>query len=246
MQLQLTHSYETGKHREVWSQLSSIGDFNNSDLKDEALSIARLAMKRVRRNIEILIARWVGRGHQFGYDWVSPRLFRSISKVALQTPLLGTPGIEEIAAMDRFEDEIGPIPIVMRAFYEVIGGVNFGGRIANSWPDECSLDPLQILAFTPQSNRLIERKWKILEVAEDPCHKYLYSGVGSIYVPLPSLTFDPPILFEDSPFLLNDVPLTFGNYLRQMILEFGGIGAAFNGSNWSELVDFLTKDLEEF
>jgi len=248
MPLTLTESYASGDHTAVWNELACIQDIANSSFKHEAQTIARLAMQRVRRNIEVLISRWQNRGHVFGYHWVGQGMRRCISDVALQTPLLGKPDPNDIAALDRCEREIGPMPMAFRAFYEIVGGVNFVGRVATGWPDDCTLDPLQILAFAPQLAGLIERKWDSVEVAEDPCHKYLDGGVSSLYLPLPSNTFDSPILFEDGPLILNEMPLTLGSYLRFVILEHGGMGlsAGYTDPLDPELVEYLTAGLEEF
>jgi hypothetical protein len=80
------------------------------------------------------------------------------------------------------------LPIALRAFYDVVGSVNFVGKIASGWPDECTLDPLQVLAFSPQVEGLVRGEWDTVEIAEDPCHKYLYSGLDSLVVSVPGFS----------------------------------------------------------
>ena len=80
-------------------------------------------MQRVRRNIELLIPRLADLGYRFGYE----------SLEAIQSEIhpqvFAPPATGVTQTTDELEQRIGPLPLSLRAFYEVVGEVNFVGDI---------------------------------------------------------------------------------------------------------------------
>jgi len=240
------HAYSNGNEAEVWDRLCALESRRDQDLSEALRWVATEAMRRVRRNIERLIPRWEARGHKFGYDWAGACDARYVEKAP---PLLGNPTAADLESLDAYERARGPIPIALRAFYEVIGAVNFVGRVANGWPDSEILDPLQVEAFSQQLPALLsEEAWDVV-ICPDHSHKYFISGADAFTVQLPSQSFDPVLRFESCDLELDGAPLTFGRYLRHSILNRGGIGLV---AGWNDdapdptLVAFLTQGLEPF
>ena len=238
--------YANGNESEIWDRLCDLDFVREPQFLDAARSIAREAMRRTRRNIERLALKWEQAGHRFGYEWAGQW---AAKYVATAPPLLDKPHASDLAALDRYEHEKGPLPIVLRAFYEVIGAVNFVGDVADGWPEPEILDPLQVQAFLPQLAGLLEDQTDEIVICPDNCHKYFRSGVGSLTVQVPSSSFDAVLRFEDGELEIDGAPLTFGRYLRDSILKRGGIGpvAGFNDDAPDpSLIAFLTQDLEPF
>lgn len=214
-------SYLQGNESQAWDQLCELDDARDTNTFDAARSIAREAMVRVRRNVEMLIPRWENAGHKFGYAWAGAWASDYVRKAP---PLLAQPGQETLAALNQYERERGPLPIVLRAFYEVVGAVNFVGDVAKGWPDRETLDPLQVEEFAPQLPRLLADEPHHVVICPDHLLKYFVAGVGPLTIQVPSAAFDPVMQFEGSDLDWEGKPLTFGRYLRTVILERGGIG----------------------
>jgi len=91
--------YEQGDHTAVWNDLHALGDqIRQPPLSADALAVAQATMQRVRHNLERLIPR-------------------------LQPPAPATQ-----AQLAELESLAGPLPLSLRAFYEVVGSVNLVGR----------------------------------------------------------------------------------------------------------------------
>jgi hypothetical protein len=68
-------------------------------------------------------------------------------------------------------------------------------------------------------------------------------------VRVPAAVFDPVLVFDDGDLELDGTRLTFGRYLRQVILERGGIGLVAGYNNDApdpSLISMLTQGLEPF
>lgn len=239
-------AYSSGNEAEVWDRLCAVGSRRDPILSEALRWVAMEAMRRARRNIERLIPRWEARGHKFGYDWAGAWDARYVEKAP---PLLGNPTAADLEPLDRYERARGPIPISLRAFYEVIGAVNFVGRVASGWPDREILDPLQVEAFSMQLPALLsEEAWDVV-ICPDHLHKYFISGVDAFTVQSPSPSFDPVLRLDSCDLELDGTPLTFGRYLRHVILNRGGIGLEAGCNDDApdpSLVAFLTQGLEPF
>ncbi len=56
--------YQSGEHEQVWNELIRLGDqINEKPLFDDALDVAHETMRRVRKNIEMLIPRLCAIGY---------------------------------------------------------------------------------------------------------------------------------------------------------------------------------------
>lgn len=257
--MDLFQAYCAGRELEVWKRLCAKGEKVGSPRHIEpARQVAIEAMKRVRRNIRKLIPRWKKAGHRFGYRWLrrnrpaSPegrKWLAQFIKYATAVPLLGNPTKGDLKSLERFEQTKGPLPIVLRAVYEVIGAVNFVGDIAPGWPDMEILDPLQIRPFAPQMKRLMTGETDQVDFFDDHLIKYDIAGVGPSTVPIHPFVFDPVIHFEGQGLIYHGEPLTIGLYLREVILKRGGIGLVAGWNNDApdpDLIKSLTKDLVPF
>lgn len=186
--------------------------------------MAREAMSVVRTDVKELIGRWRSAGYRFGYDfaggWVG-------DEVASAPPLIGAPTDQQLAALDRFEASAGALPVVLRAFYEVVGAINLVGEPPAGWPALEELDALQIAGFSEEP--LETDDGFELHICPDHLHKVFISGVGSLATPVPDSGFDAALYFEGEPLVLDGVKLTLGHYLRLCLLEGAGAGVAGSG-----------------
>lgn len=249
--LNLVGRYKAGKYEEVWKELILLGEeVRKPDILPLAQEIARNAMIVVRRNVEELIKRWQAKDFAFGYDWAGKWAEKLIVD---EPPQLAKPAYKEIELLDNFEKEFGPLPIVLRAFYEIIGAVNFVGKPKSStypWPepDKQLFDPLFVYGF--KIDKFMDEEIRIYsttQIALFPDHlcKFFYSGVGAITTTIPSKDFDATLVFEGEPLHYKGKRLCFGDYLREIILSYGGIG--LEGTYSDEIfVKSLCNGLKKF
>jgi hypothetical protein len=230
----------------VWERFCALGPrVREPGWIEGAREVAREAMKRVRRNIEILIDRWNQHGYRFGYDWTEPAEWNQ-QLIADAPPILAIPTEDDIRAIDKFEVMRGPLPVALKALYEVVGATNLVGTPPDGWPDVEVLDPLQIYSLPPQLPKLRADAESKINLCDDCLGKYLFSNVGPLEIRVTNHCFDPKILFEDGDVQWQGKPLTLGRYLREVILRRGGIGHDF-GSNDDgadpDLIASLTEGL---
>jgi hypothetical protein len=124
--------YLAGEYEPVWAELQRLGAaVREEPVYSDALAVARETMRRVRHNVETLIPRLESAGYTFGYGWARGRDFpsgRPDPVFAPPRPDVGT----TIAALER---RCGILPVSLRAFYEVVGAVNFVGEPPAAWTD---------------------------------------------------------------------------------------------------------------
>lgn len=117
--------YLAGEHERVWAELVALGPaVRDEPIYTDARAVAQETMRRARRNIETLIPRLREIGYQFGYDGipVSEEERRHLA------PVFAPPAPKVAATMARLESQVGPLPLSLRAFYEVVGAVNLTGK----------------------------------------------------------------------------------------------------------------------
>ncbi len=104
--------YRDGEREQVWAELVALGKtVREEPLFDDAWDVARETMTRARTNVELLLERL----KQIGYQFERPdRVFWPAQ-----------PGVS--ARIDEFEQEVGPVPLSLRAWCEVVGEVAFVG-----------------------------------------------------------------------------------------------------------------------
>lgn len=135
--------YQQGASEEVWTDLLALGEqVRTEPVYTDALAVARETIRRARFNIETLIPRLRAGGYQFGYGWVTeqqdydPDLVATVAHLEAQRPsvpwISPPPDVHERLA--ELEQLIGgPLPLSLRAWYEVAGQVNFVGELPARW-----------------------------------------------------------------------------------------------------------------
>jgi hypothetical protein len=115
--------YLAGEQEQVWRELQSLGEqVCDEPTFTDARAVAQETMRRVRANIETLIARLEALGYQFFDD---PTRYEIADD---EPPRLATSGADTPTKLEAFEREFGPLPISLRAFYEVVRAVNLDGE----------------------------------------------------------------------------------------------------------------------
>lgn len=229
--MSLIARYRSGECLEVCEELTQA---QQSD--DEAKLVANEIMLRVRKNLLTLAQRW----RDLGFVLESP---------------LGT-SIDDNVLRD-LEEVAGALPVTLRAFYEQIGWISFIEEPPGSaWPDTEELDPIAVDELTDTqvdeiSEAIADEDDDVsLVLFDDHLHKFNIAGVGPIYVPLPMEGgFDPALYFEGDPLQRADgSEYCFVQYLRETILERGGMGPAGlpTDSIDADLLKQLTTDLQPF
>jgi hypothetical protein len=183
--------YASGECERVWSDLVALGhQARHAAYFGDAYAVAKETMRRVRRNVEVLVERLNG----LGYEFARPE--------AAYIPPDGA-AVERIVAI---EESLGPLPLSLRAFYEVVGSVDF----TQSWdqlvqyhrPERARAEDLQVLG--EEDPLVVAPLTELVEVAAasagrvyfcfaaDEFHKANYSGGENYHVWLP----DPRADFE--------------------------------------------------
>jgi len=238
--------YVAGEYERVWDELVALGtEVREEPLYSDALAVARETMRRVRKNLEILIPRLVTIGYQFGYGWVQPpadepfgwrlrqEYQRLLEDVKDQPPIftfdsdledhladgrerlrrlrdLDAPAIilkneeRSIAELEEqpttawllrgLEERIGLLPLTVRAWYEVAGGVNLVG-VHPGW--------VQLITEVGQIDPIYASLWERGVVVAEGGHPMQYLEplhVLPLGRPEPSLTtvFGPLIVREQN------------------------------------------------
>jgi hypothetical protein len=214
--------YLRGECEQVWNELMALGaNVREEPLYSDALAVARETMQRTRRNIEMLIPRLESFGYTFGYGWTSPQ---EADWVKREPPRLGQPADDVQEQIARLEPAGAVLPLSLRAFYEIVGAVNFVGE-----PSATSLrcpgdgvDPLyvdRLISLEEYQSELLnleEGEPYSLSICPDNLVKYNISGVGSLYIEIPCFTADAQLCWEDE--YLDE---TFVVYLRTCFQQGG-------------------------
>lgn len=209
----LLDRYRNGERERVWAELLAYGSAVRTELLlPVALDVARETMTRVRANIEQLVPRLEAIGYFIGGEYAPSQ--------AWTPPEPDT--AEQIARLERL---VGPIPLSLRAWYEIVGSVSFiGFHPGWTWDSsEVLPDPLVIYPITQAladcEERLNDMDWdkawqNYVPIAPDQYHKENFSG-GPVYaIGVPNAAADAQVLDE-----WHDT--TFVNYLR-ICFRWGG------------------------
>lgn len=227
--------YKNGEYNDVWAELTQMGeDIGDPEVAEDAFAVAREAMQRARRNIELLQERWTKEGWEFGYDWAGAHVADEVKRAPPRLISLEPGRIERWGRVNA----TSPLPLVLGAVVVDIGPVNFvgcptaarpGDRYegpVGAWPGREDADPLQLADVLTDFERfnVDPEQPEQFGLFPDNLLKYFMSGAGGFGVVVPESTFDPYICFEEQPLEIDGVLLTLGNYLRVTILERGGFG----------------------
>jgi hypothetical protein len=210
-------------------------------------------MRRARHNVALLVERL----HAFGYRFVYPE------------EVWTSPHAQQIAVLDTLERRYGPLPLSLRAWYEIVGSINlmgahprlnsYAGLDAGAARSPIYGDPLvlerlpeDLLPFYEgyaEDDEEIAGPPYALDLAPDAVHKSNYSGGSPTQIMLPSPAADAPLLSDEWD------GLPFVAYLRICFHwgGFPGLGGEWwlrhspqpgvdQGQAQAELA-YLTKDL---
>ena len=115
--------YTQGEYEAVWQELQQLGrDVRQEGIYDDALAVARATMQRVRANVETVYARLKTLEFRFG------------GQLGAYTP----PPADIEQRIAKIEKSSGILPLSLKAWYEIVGGVNFVGdhpRLATYEPE---------------------------------------------------------------------------------------------------------------
>jgi hypothetical protein len=205
--------YCSGECERVWVELGQLGDgVRRAPVEADAQAVARETMRRALANIELLVPRLKRIGYQFGTlggensgQWYGD-----------SRPLHEPPAADAPRVLEDLEARYGPLCLSLRAWYEVVGGVNFLG-FHPRWPDPQLLDPLCIMPLEIVMSELEETDEDCAEedrpqgipVSPDDYHKADVSGGSSYAVEFPSRC-------ADARFLNEWHDTTFVDYLRKV------------------------------
>ena len=124
--------YVAGEHEPVWAELVALGAAAYDEpVHSDAVAVARETMRRARANIETLIPCLQRLGYTFGYNWLDPDMQASMTNYPALFTAPGPDVQEQLGELERWADGI---PLSIRAWYEVIGEVNFFGIAPLHWP----------------------------------------------------------------------------------------------------------------
>lgn len=241
--------YVAGEHEQVWAELRALGaDVRREPVRSDARAVAAETMRRVRRNLERIVAKLQAAGAEFGVypDGTAPDYTLG--------PLTPSSAATRADA-GALDERTGPLPLSLEAFWNEVGAVDLVARYPFA-PQ--LLDPLVV---DPPEGPLAELdEWEgddgrgdEEEADEDPdrprrfeaplapdhLHKDNISGGLPYAVALPDPAADCVLLNERHG-------MEFVPYLRLAILRWGGLpGLDGRGEQW-ELLPSLTEGLEPF
>lgn len=229
--------YRNGEYEQVWNDLQALSQAVRQEPHYSlACEVAAETMRRVRRNCERLISRLRSAGYVFG---VYPDGSRGYYTQGALVPLSDSMR----ADLTSLEEQVGPLPLSLVAFWQEVGSVDFVGRHP-SWPG--GLDPLVVYPPEAALSDLDSEEGEVngsvqieASLAPDDLHKDNISGGSPYSVALP----DPS---ADFLFLNERHNLLFVPYLRLAILRWGGFpGLDAQGASFEPLGG-LVADLEPF
>lgn len=239
--------YRNGEHEQVWAELLALGEQVRSEpLYDDARAVAGETMSRARANVERLVPRLLELGYQFAY----PQAEDGPLRYSVYDPPDATTA-ERIADLERV---VGPIPLALRAWYEVVGSVSFIGTHPTLAPasqagapevysDPLVVDPVEIalaeygdwywLSHAHPPGKIPPFS---IPIAPDAYHKANRSGGAAYAIAVPDPAADALILNEPHN-------TTFVNYLR-LAFRWGGFpGFADAEERPADLLAYLSRDL---
>lgn len=246
--------YKSGEYQAVWLELVDLGEgVFESSVYDDAWAVSQITTERMLENLNRLHLRLNDIGYQLGssedvFDQPNP------------------------TAVEMLEELVGPVPPSLKAFFLMIGGVDFirgkypgltifpdddastAGNVILS--DPLLICPLNLDELTYYRDNRGDDEPIVLDISDDILCKANISGGQAPFIELPDKTADPLVQVT-----------MFGNrfvdYMRVNV-EWGG----FPGLSWfttpekraeyenifgytcppipQDTIDYLTKDLLPF
>ena len=230
--LPLYDRYVAGKHAAVWSELMAQGTAVRSEpLAADALAVAYETMSRVDQNIRALVMR-LG---EIGFEFTTPDGARRRTK-DVHVP----PDARIAKRIHRIEKASGPLPLSIRAFYEVVGSVDLIGRHPSLAPPSGTVapDPLVVIGIDEATSDIEDGGDAALILAPDDLHKSNVSGGDPYEIGVPDAAADARVLNERHDLL-------FVDYLR-LCFRFGGFAGYEGQTDLPPEIDRLRDGLVEF
>jgi hypothetical protein len=201
--LPLFDRYVAGEHEKVWNELVTLGPAVREDPHAaDALAVAYETMRRVEANVRTITERL----QTIGYKGAHEQMHEA-------------PGRKAYKEIERLEKKAGTLPLSLRAFYEVVGAVDWIGQHPSLAPENDVVAPDPLVIF-PLEDALQQCKAGFVEdqaaiaVAPDDLHKANTSGGEPYEIAVPELGADGKLLNERHD-------LYFVEYLR-LVFRFGG------------------------
>lgn len=243
--LPLFDRYLAGEHEQVWKELNALGEGVRSDPHAaDAMAVAYETMHRVLQNVRLISDRLKGMKYNFVQPGSGGGLFgfRKAKAHAPHVPSLG--GVNDrIAELEAIAG--GPIPLSLRAFFEVVGEVDLNGDHPVLAPKDGQFtsDPLMVCGVEDaiamvESDDRDEDDPLLFEFAPDALHKANISGGSPYSIALPQAAAD--ALVEDEPH-----GVTFVEYLR-IAIRWGGFPGWENESSHPPELARLREGLISF
>jgi hypothetical protein len=242
-------------------------DVRKPPYKDEALEVARETMRRVDANVRTLVTRLQTLNYRFKTKgtWLDEFAARteSILKLpgAADSPYAGRlrestkrrreqrqPADYEIRAhippgpnagehLKELEKLAGPVPLSLRAFYEIVGEVDLIGYHETISSEADPLVVFSVEAMLRCSEEIAEEGR--IAIAPDHFHKADISGGAPYEIALPDARADAELLNEPHC-------LFFVDYLRLVFRHGGFPGYAGKDLDVPTEIAVLAKDLQRF
>lgn len=139
-------SYLDGNYEEVWDKLNEILFFEDDKLLADARLVVQETMLRVRKNIVTV----VGRLREINYQFMAETMAEEFGP-----PLTGdesspySPPEPQVGQfLEQIEQSVGPVPLVLRGWFEIVGSVNLIGTHPSLTPGDASIlaDPLVFMS----------------------------------------------------------------------------------------------------
>lgn len=245
--------YLAGEYRAVWDELTALGQaVRQHKYIFEALAVARETMRRVRFNTERLVERLQTLGYQFEGIPYQP------------------PTAETLDQLELFEENIGLLPLSLRALYETVGEIDLRESFTRKSRTILTVEKLvkglswaysDALVVFPVAAAIEEyHEWQSfvevdgpeeagpfqVPIAPDALHKANVSGGAPYGIKMPNEGMDGLLLEGDEEEWHHT---TFVNYLR-ICFKWGGFPGweRFQGhpSFPATQLAFLTEGLLDF
>lgn len=223
--------YRNGEHRNVWLELTGLGEaVRDEPVFQQAMAVAREAISRIESNLKLLYDRLLDCGYEFAYP----------DKALVVARPETTETIEEV------ENEIGVLPLSIRAWYETFASVNFEQSEAQLRGQK-GPESVQGLGSHPaMCIKSLGAAWRDSEEKTDPgaCAQYLEIGPELSNCCMAGVTCPNPVFDEEKFAIDGRKESSFMAFLRDS-LEAGGFPFwAHTGGNIPDIICPVKPDYD--
>ncbi len=192
-QLSRFDRYVAGENQQVWKELVDAGEDVRLDaLAADALAVAYETMERVNQNVRTLVERLNGLGYRFS------------ARQPHQPP-----GKRTWKELQELEQLVGPLPLSLRAFYDVVGAVDLIGSHRGLIPRDSSIPPDPLVVYgvedaLQEAESMEDEQSGEITIAPDDLHKENVSGGDPYVIAVPDARADAIVLNERHDLLFVD------------------------------------------